>query len=219
MTMINTPEDLLRLLREEPQFYEEARRLILTDQLIRLPERFDEFAERTDAHLGRIDGHLQRIDDRFERMEQDGSHSKNRNSEEQAAEQAPSIALALDYDLVRRVSNEELARMTRLPAARDLPRADRLSFSRADLVIEAVDDQANRQFIAVEVSHTADERDTRRALRNAEYLALFTGEPAHAVIASVRNDRNIQQAIEDGQVRWYPLVEEEGRTPEPDHSG
>ena len=128
MTMINTPEDLLRLLREDPQFYEEARRLILTDQLIRLPERFDafveehrEFAERVDGHLERVDGHLRRIDDRFEGMEQDGSHSKNRNSEKQAAEQAASIALALDYELVRRVSNEEMARMTRLPAGRDLP--------------------------------------------------------------------------------------------------
>ena len=86
-------------------------------------------------------------------------------------------------------------------------------------MIEAVVDQANRRFLAVEVSHTADERDTRRALRNAEYLALFTGEPAHPVIASVRNHRNVQHAIESGQVRWYPLVEEEGRTPEPDHSG
>ena len=208
MATINTPEDLLRLLREDAHFCEEARRLILTDELIRLPERFDGFAERTDEHLGRIDGHLQRIDERFERMERDGAYSKNWDSEAQAVERAASIALVLDYDLIRIVPNEELARMTRLPAARDLPRGDLISFSRADLVIEAVDEMANRRFIAVESSHTADERDTRRALRNAEYLTRFTGEPAGAVVASVRNDRNIQSVIDSGQVRWYALEDE-----------
>ena len=145
MTTINTPEDLLRLLREDAHFCEEARRLILTDELIRLPERFDRFAEeqwqfadRTDQTLeridgrlermdhcfDRIDGRLERLDDRFDRMEGDAAHSKNRDSEAQAAGQAASIALALDYDFIRIVPNEELARMCRLPAARDLPEGE-----------------------------------------------------------------------------------------------
>ena len=83
-----------------------------------------------------------------------------------------------------------------------------MSFSRADLVMEAVDDEGNREFIAVEISHTADERDTRRALRNAEYLRQFTARPAHAAVAGVRNDRNIQSVIDSGQVRWYALEDE-----------
>ena len=59
MTTINTSDDLLRLLREDPVFYEEARRLILSDELIALPERFavlanrvDRFIERTDHFIG-----------------------------------------------------------------------------------------------------------------------------------------------------------------------
>ena len=140
MTTINTSDDLLRLLREDAHFCQEARRLILTDELIRLPERFDRFAERTDQTLERIDGRLERMDHRFDRFEQDGAHSKNRYSEAQAAGQAASIALALDYDFIRIVPNEELARMCRLPAARDLPQGELVSFSKADLVMEAVDD-------------------------------------------------------------------------------
>lgn len=40
MTTINTSEDLLRLLREDAHFYERARRLILTDELVTLPKPF-----------------------------------------------------------------------------------------------------------------------------------------------------------------------------------
>ena len=42
------PEDLFRLLRGDPEFYEPARRLKLTDELITLPERFAAFAARVD---------------------------------------------------------------------------------------------------------------------------------------------------------------------------
>ena len=48
MTTINTSEDLLRLLREDVHFHEQARRLILTDELVNLPERSTEFAGRVD---------------------------------------------------------------------------------------------------------------------------------------------------------------------------
>lgn len=48
MTTINNSEDLLRLLREDAHFYDRARRLILTDELISLPERFAAFAARVD---------------------------------------------------------------------------------------------------------------------------------------------------------------------------
>ena len=91
---------------------------MLTNELIRLPERVDgfmaeqrQFAERTDQRLETIDGRLERMDDRLDRMEQDAARSNNRYSEAQARAQASTIALALDFDLVRIVPNEELARM------------------------------------------------------------------------------------------------------------
>ncbi|MCY4416651.1 MAG: hypothetical protein OXE87_10150 [Chloroflexi bacterium] len=47
------PEDLLRLLRGDPEFYEPVRRLKLTDELITLPERFAAFAARVDDVIAR----------------------------------------------------------------------------------------------------------------------------------------------------------------------
>ena len=51
MTTINTSDDLLQLLREDPTFYAEARRLILSDELLALPERFAALANRVDDFI------------------------------------------------------------------------------------------------------------------------------------------------------------------------
>ena len=243
MTTINTSEDLLRLLREDPEFYEQARRLILTDELITLPERFATFAARVDdfivkqeqfneEQLGfnqRVDDFIakqeqfneeqlgfneeqrqfnQRVDSRFDRMERDLSHFKNRFSESQVADEAFTIAMAMGFTLTRVLSNSDLVQMTQHSAAQQLPQNDLISFTRADLVLAVSDEQGNHQFIAVEISHTADRRDTDRARRNADYITRFTGQPAHAAVASARNDNNIQGLIDDGAVRWYPLEDD-----------
>ena len=47
-TTINTSDDLLKLLAENTEFYQAVRRLILSDELIELPERFARFT--TEVH-------------------------------------------------------------------------------------------------------------------------------------------------------------------------
>ncbi|MCY4554934.1 MAG: hypothetical protein OXF79_00805 [Chloroflexi bacterium] len=219
MTTINTSEDLLRLLREDAHFYEQARRLILTDELITLPERFAAFAARVDGFIvqqeqfnQRVDGFIvqqeqfnQRVDSRFDRIEGDLSHFKNRFSESQVADEAATIAMAMGFTLVRVLSNSDLVQMSQHPGARSVAQNDLISFTRADLVLEVSDQEGNLEFIPVEISYTADLRDTDRARRNADYITRFTGQPAHAAVASARNDHNIQGLIDRGTVWWYPL--------------
>ena len=208
MTTINTSEDLLRLLREDPHFYEEARRLILTNELITLPERFAAFAARVDDFIAKQEQFNQRVDSRFDRIERDLSHFKNRFSESQVAEEAFTIAMAMGFTLVRVVSNSDLVQMCQHPAARSLAQNDLISFTRADMVLEVSDEEGSRQFIAAEISYTADLRDTDRAQRNADYVTRFTGQPAHAAVASARNDHDIQGLIDRGTVWWYPLEDQ-----------
>ena len=45
MTTINTIEDLARILREQPTWAEALRALLLTQDLLDLPGRFDRFVE------------------------------------------------------------------------------------------------------------------------------------------------------------------------------
>ena len=79
-------------------------------------------------------------------------------------------------------------------------------------MIEATDGTDTR-YIAMEVSFTADLRDCNRAIRNARLIESFTGKPAQAAIASVRNDREVAEVVESGALYWLPL---EDRTPSPE---
>lgn len=136
------------------------------------------------------------------------SRFKNRFAEIQAGKEAATIAMAMGFTLVRVLGNSDLVQMCCHANARLLPQNDLVSFTRADLVLDVSNQDGNNQFIAVEISYTADQRDTDRARRNADYIARFTGQPASAAIASARNDQNIQSLIDEGTIWWYPLEDE-----------
>ena len=205
MTIVNTSEDLLHLLREDAHFYEQVRRLILTDELINLPARFTAFATRVDDFIANQEQFNERVEARFDRMEGDFSYFKNRFSESQVVKEAATIAMVTGFTLKRVVGNSDLVQMCRDTNARALRRGDLMSFTQADLVLEVSDEEDGHQFIAVEISYTADRRDTDRARRNADYITRFTGQPALAVVASVRNDQMTQRLIDEGVVSWYRL--------------
>ena len=54
MTSIPTTADLLRLLREDPDFRDEVRRLVLTQELIELPERFARFEAYVERQFAEV---------------------------------------------------------------------------------------------------------------------------------------------------------------------
>ena len=58
MTTINTMQDLTRLLKENPEWRDELRRLLLTEELLELPQRFAEYTKVTDKRLNAIENKL-----------------------------------------------------------------------------------------------------------------------------------------------------------------
>ena len=72
---IHTFEDLLNVLKAEPMWLEELRKLILTSDLLKLPERFEEFVQKDFKGLKeRVDGieqEMRGLNDRVDRMEQE----------------------------------------------------------------------------------------------------------------------------------------------------
>ena len=79
------------------------------------------------------------------------------------------------------------------------------SYLQAELVFEAEDDRGATVYVALEVSYTANGRDTARAMRNAELVARFTGTGCRPAVASLRVDDRIAELIESGRVAWYRL--------------
>ena len=226
MTTINSQEDLLRALRENPEWKEAVRALILGEELLQLPSRFNAFADeqrqvnkrvesdisdlkagqaRLEANVENLNAGQSRIEARMERQEHDSSVIKDFYMGTVVARDAESLPTDFGLEYVRTLSRADLDRMIRAARA-SIPVNEARSFRRADLVIEARD-ESGTVYIALEASYTADLRDSDRVQRNARLLTEFTGHRAIPVIASVRNVNEVSALIESGVVHWYEMDE------------
>ncbi len=212
MTTINTSDDLLRLLEEDAHFYQAARRLILTNELLELPTRFNAFVDRVDQFITKQEqfneGQRQfneRIETSLRRIDNSIGELKGNTARYVVAAHFGEIPNLLGLDFQDSLSREQLRQLIG-PVGRNISSAGEWqSFVRADLVLIATNPDGETYYIAVEASYTADERDTRRARRNAELLQRLTGHPCHAVIASVQNVQEIEAELEGPDVHWYQL--------------
>ena len=183
-------EEQRRVNEEQQQFNDEQRGVNekqhqFNDEMRQFRTEQQEATKRLETAIGELRGNVARrlVNDRFD-----------------------DIVALFGFYLSSILTRAELSKL--LPAKpweSDISYGDRRSFLSADLVVEAIDPDDRIHYVAVEASYTADERDTRRALRNAALLERLTGHPAYAVVASVRNVREIQGLIDDGQVRWYRI--------------
>ena len=206
MTTINSLQDFLQALDDNPDWREAVRVRILSEELLQLPVAFAQFVqgqlawnEEQQAWNKWAEERFDRIDRRFDRMEEDVGYLNDRQAESQARQKPELLADKLDLQFVRILSVAELIAM----APDSLPRNVRDSFINADLVIEAA--AQDTIYIAVEVSYTGATRDLARAVRNAEIVAEVTGKPARAMVASVKNDHEVQDAIDSGRVVWFQM--------------
>ena len=144
---------------------------------------------------------------RQDRMEGDISTLKAFFARMETVQNGAEICEALGLDYVATLSRADLSAMARGA----LSRPEFISFSQADLVVSATD-AGEPCYLALEISYTAAPRDLERATRNSELLTQFTGAKAIPAVASVRNDRLIQPAIDRGDLLWYPLKSRDPET-------
>ena len=139
-------------------------------------------------------------DFRIDRANEDLGRLKNMHSEDQARRDLTAIAGYADLFKPVPVTQEELMTMARQLG---LDKDTRNSFVRADLVFRAQDAEDNAVYGAVEVSWTADYRDTNRARRNARLLQQATGIPAIAIVVSNRWERELDWT----DIHWQQISE------------
>ena len=183
------------------------------DRIDRFVDEQGQFNDSQRQFNDRIEQFVVRTDRRFVTLADDISRMRGSYARAEAARYADAIVDEIGFQKVRTLESSELVQMTRTADTAGITRGDLRSFHIADLVIEANDDNGDVHYIAIEVSFTADHRDTDRVIRNARLLTRFTGHPAHAAVASVRNIHEIQDTIDSGEVYWYELDE---RDPEPE---
>ena len=288
-TTINTIEDLVRVLDENPEWLEALRTRLLTRELIELPRLFAEFAASVNKRFDEQDkvlaGHSETLAEHSKTLAEHSKilaeHSKTLaehsrilveqgkvlvehsnilaehskilaehgktlaehtemlteqgkvlaehseefvslkrevrllrddvgdlkgpRAEEEAGKDIAFIAEQLGLALTRVLTRDDLLTLLRAQPLPDLPSNVRNSFTKADIIAEAVDEAGETRYIAVEASYTVNGRDTERAVRNAGILTRLTGKPAQSVVAGYRMDDRERSVIESGEVFWHEL--------------
>ena len=223
---IATVNDLVRILDEHPQWLEALRERLLTREVLDLPQQLAEFAANTDRRfevverqletqgreieaqgrrLGRVEDQLEAHGRQLKQLRDDIGPIKAAHVRNAARNAADMMVEAQGLEFVDILDRKELGAMVRSSDTRGISKGDLDSFRFADMVLRATDADGADCYVAVEVSYTANGRDTDRAIRNAEYLTRFTGSRALAVVAGRRFDDRISKAVKSGAVAWYEL--------------
>ena len=199
MADISTQQDLLRLLRDDPEFKEEIRRIILTEELLNLAPRLD-----------RIEGTLLQITDLVGDVKDD------------------TVELKLEKNIVPILSTRlELRRGSLVkggaPTAAShefedaiydayeegkLTQRERSRVNDTDAIVRAVSRISKRQvYVTVEASYAIDDEDVKRAHRTAEILGrVFTDAEVMPVVYGKTIDSLASAAAEDLDVAVYQTV-------------
>ena len=204
MTTINTIEDLARILRDQPTWAEALRALLLTQELLDLPGRFDRFVEAqqkaneaqqkaneaqqetnrlTDQRLNSIEGRLDRVEGQLGNL-QGGQYERTVRTKALARSR---FTLGFTGSYV--AMNQDGLTDPQLNSAIDQAIRNGLvsqdgcaDLFEADLIISAED---NRHAV-VEVSLTANREDIDRAKTRAGIMAAITGGSVTPVVITSR---------------------------------
>ena len=224
---IATIEDLVQVLDEHPQWLEAVRTRLLTRELLELPQRIAEFEAATDRRFEAIERRFEAIDRRFEAIDRrfdvlerqisqirtDIAPLKAAHARVAATREADLIAEEQGLSFVATLDQDQIRKLVRSADTSGISKHDLRSFRLADMMLRATDPAGEECYVAageecyvaVEVSYTANGRDTARAGRNALFLTRFTGRRAYAVVAGLRFDERIRASVESGEVSWFQL--------------
>lgn len=204
---INTIEDLTRILRERPEWRDEMRKLVLTDELLTLPQRFSEYAASTDRRLDELTQivqelaqSLQELTQRFEqyaeitnrRVSNLEGRVGNLEGSHYEAKVVRLLPTRIRLEKVANLNNPQVV----YPINGNAPSLDSLiqralnngvisheqmiELTDADAIIAADDNR----YAVVESSITLAERDINRAIGRAALMSIITGSETVPVVAS-----------------------------------
>ena len=218
MTTINDISDLVRILRDQPEWAETIRGVLLSRELLDLPEKFARFVDLTDRnfqavnarldHLesdvaefkASVDERFDRVDERFDRMDRMEGRMDNgfgTNYEVKIERNIPSHAgQHLGMRGVRVLRGTMIGRDTEL--ADQVERAADegvITWEEHDqlLLVDLIFTGRSRTdgttiLAAAEVSITAGNLDVDRAVKRARILEIVTGQPVVPVVISANVD-------------------------------
>ena len=195
-----TIQDIIDAIDSEPEMLEALRARLLTRELLELPERFAEFQKSSLQFQANTDR-------QFVELKTDVGMLKGWVASRSGLEEIPLIARRMGYRHRRLLERVELFDMAEDADTSGIARSVLESFIHADAVAEVADEEGRARYVAIELSFTAQKNDVDRAIRNAEFIARFTGVPASAAVSGLRMADEVRGDVESGNVFWHELPE------------
>ena len=180
------------------------------DRLETTLERFmattQQFMATTQQFMVTANKRLDNLESLVRSIHHDVGVFKGHYARDMAEALAFTIADEHGFAFKRVLSKSEVAAMIQASDTSGISRDDLRSFSVGDAIMLVTDADGADCYIAAEASYTVHWGDVERAIRNAEFVARFTGRPAHPLVAGVVvNERVRMFAIETGKALWSRL--------------
>ena len=176
---------------------------VKVDRLMELPPKVGQLQEDV-SKLMELPPKVDQLQEEVRQITTDLAPIKGAHARDAAQRAVRRIARIVNCRLLEQLNDDDLYGLAASNDTTGIVPEDLKSFENADIVLRASHrDTGEVHYIAVEASFTGGEDDTRRALRNAQYLTRFTGQPAHAVVAALQLTLEAQEVINQGDVVWY----------------
>ena len=206
MTSIPTTADLLRLLREDPDFRDEVRRLVLSQELVELPERFARFEANVERRLTTIDSDLGGLKGaEYERRV--GKSFASYAS--MAFRQRHGRGLRRNRLLFSNILGKDAGFDELISDAVDdglISDDEKADLEQADAVMSGQDGGATVYYVG-EISLTVNNRDIDRAIARATILSKVTGQETRPMVIGDTIPEPQQTRVEAEGVAWRKVVE------------
>ena len=189
-TPVNTFQDILDALEQNPALRDQLRSFILTEELLQLPAQFvllrgdvDELKTgqaRLEERQGRLEGRMDRLEGRFGNVE--GNLYEQRSANRILVRvafmgiESPRIAYSNYIPVPQGFHDAMTAAMQRGA----ISQAEYLDLTDADLIIRG----RNRRHAVVEISLGPDADDIARAVRRTDILQRSIGEDVTPMVAT-----------------------------------
>ena len=192
--------DLMQALRENPEWLEELRRMILTQELLELPKKFEDFRCRVEERFDAIEKEVREVKkkaDAIERkLDKDVCSLKGMWLEMKVKKNIPSFFS--EYLLnAKAAGQDKISEALSLAAEKGIIfKEERKDVFRLDLIVEGTLLSTKEPvFVAVEISYTIAENDVQRAVKRAEILKKAMDRKVLPAVVGHRISKNARKLL------------------------
>jgi hypothetical protein len=190
--------DLIQALKENPEWLEELRRMILTQELLELPKKFENFRHRVEERFDAIEKGVQEVK---KKLDKDVWPLKGMWLEMKVADNI--LSFFSEYLSDAKAIDQEKINKTLSLAMKEgiISKEERADVLRLDLIIEGtLLNTEEPVLIAVEVSYTIDDFDVQRAINRAKILEKVMGRKVLPAVVGYKITKKAQNLIEKEEV-------------------